>query len=307
MRLSGSMSDTLYAAVEAGGTKMVCGIGSAAGGSRATRRIETGEPDATIAAILDFFGEAQAEHGPVAAVGVATFGPVDLDPASPSFGTITTTPKPGWPGTPLLARIRDGLDVPAAIDTDVNAAALAEALCGAPEERRSLAYATIGTGVGVGLVIDGRGVTGLGHPEGGHILPRRHPAQDDFAGICPFHGDCLEGLASGPAIQAAWGGSLAELPPEHPAFAVQADYLGQLCATLILTVAPEHIVLGGGVMAQERLFPMIRAETLRRLAGYAGLWADPAVADARITPPGCAEPSGLTGAYLLAERAHSAT
>lgn len=293
----------LYAAIEAGGTKMVCGVGTADGGSRATFRVDTGDPAETIAAMVDFFKTARAEHGAIVAAGIATFGPVDLDPASPTFGAITTTPKPHWSGVNLRSAIAGALGVPTAIDTDVNAAALAEAQLGAAKGRRSVAYVTIGTGIGVGIVNQGVTVAGLGHPEGGHLLPRRNTGHGDFAGTCPYHGDCLEGLANGPSIIAAWGGSLADLPADHPAFAIEADYLGQLCASLILTVAPEHIVLGGGVMAQERLFPMIRAETLRRLAGYAALWADPAVAEARITPPGCSEPPGLLGAYLLAAAA----
>ncbi|USI73125.1 ROK family protein [Sphingomonas morindae] len=298
-------SDTspLYGAIEAGGTKMVCGVGAARTGSRATFRTDTRAPEATVAAMIAFFREAQGRHGPLAAVGIGTFGPVDLDPASPDYGAITTTPKPGWPGTNMRRMLAEALGVPVAIDTDVNAAALAEARLGAAKGRNSVVYATIGTGVGIGIVVGGRAITGYGHPEGGHLLVRRHADHGDFAGICPYHGDCLEGLASGPAIKAAWGASLAELPEDHPAFAIEADYLGQMCASLILTVAPEHIVLGGGVMNQERLLPMIRAETLRRLAGYAALWSDPAVADARITLPGCTEPPGLLGAYLLAEQA----
>lgn len=293
--------DTLYAAIEAGGTKIVCGIGSAGGGSRETARIETTRPDETIPQILAFFRDAQARHGRVAAAGIATFGPVDLDPGSPTYGHITTTPKPGWQDADLLGPIARGLGVAAAIDTDVNAAALAEAQLGAAKGRNAVAYATIGTGIGVGIVARGLTVKGLGHPEAGHLLPRRHPDHADFEGVCPYHGDCLEGVAAGPAIKAAWGAPLDELAPDHPAFAVEADYLGQLCASLVLTVAPEHIVLGGGVMSQDRLFPLVRAETLRRLAGYAALW-DEAAAETRITPPGCTEPPGLVGAYLLAEQ-----
>ena len=293
----------LFGAIEAGGTKMVCGVGDARGGSRDTCRIDTRDPESTIGAIIAWFRAAQETHGPLNAIGIASFGPLDLDRGSPDFGAFTTTPKPGWPGANLPRTIGAALGLPTAIDTDVNAAALAEAQFGAAKGKRAVAYVTIGTGIGVGLVSDRHTIVGLGHPEGGHLLPRRHPAHGDFAGICPYHGDCLEGLAAGPAIAAAWGGSLADLPAGHDAFTVEADYLGQLCATLILTVAPEHIVLGGGVMAQESLFPMVRAQTLRRLAGYAALWADPAVAEARITPPGCVEAPGLIGAYLLAEAA----
>lgn len=291
----------LIAGIEGGGTKMVLGLGSAGGGSIATAHVPTRDPDATLADIAAFFAAA-ARARDIAAVGIASFGPLDLDPASPGYGRITTTPKPGWAGADLPAALSDAFGVAVAIDTDVNAAALAEATLGAARGQSSVAYVTVGTGIGVGLVIGGRMVHGLGHPEAGHLLPRRHARHGAFAGSCPFHGDCLEGLASGTAIHAAWGAALDRLPADHPAWEVEADYLGQLCATLILTVAPEHIVLGGGVMAEERLFAPVRAETARRLAGYAALWDEAALA-ARITPAGCAGPPGLIGAYLLAERA----
>ncbi len=291
----------VFGAIEAGGTKMMCGVGDARGGSRGTTRIETRDPDRTIADIVAFFAAMTARYGAAAAIGIASFGPLDLDPASPDYGALTTTPKPGWSGANLRQSIAAALGVPIAIDTDVNAAALAEATCGAAAGRRTVAYVTVGTGIGVGLVTGGRTIAGFGHPEAGHLLPRRNPLHGDFAGTCPYHGDCLEGLASGPAIRAAFGATLAEVDAAHPAWAIVSDYLGQLCASLILTASPEHIVLGGGVMAQARLYPMVRAETLRRLAGYAALWRPDGVAEARITPPGTAEPPGLIGAYLLAE------
>jgi len=299
-----TMVAPLYAAVEAGGTKIVCGVGSAETGSLETARIETGEAAATIRAIIDFFGAAGARHGPIQAAGIASFGPLDLDPESPSWGRITTTPKPGWQGVDLRGSIADALGVRTGINTDVNAAALAEATHGAARGRKNVAYVTVGTGIGVGLLSGGRMVHGLGHPEAGHLRLPRHERHAGFAGICPFHGDCLEGLSSGPAIKAAWGGSLDMLADDHPAWEVEAHYLAELCATLILTVAPEHIVLGGGVMSQQRLLPAIRAATLQSLAGYAAAWVAPDTADARITGPGCKEPSGLVGAYLIAEEAH---
>jgi len=295
------MTDQLYAAVEAGGTKIICGIGSAEGGSLETARIETGDAGPTIQAIVDFFTAASRRHGPIQAAGIASFGPLDLDPDSPSWGRITTTPKPGWQGIDLRGNIADGLAVPAGINTDVNAAALAEAWHGAARGCKNVAYVTVGTGVGVGLLSGGKMVHGLGHPEAGHLKLRRHERHAGFDGVCPFHGDCLEGLASGPAIKAAWGSSLDKLPADHVAWEVEAHYLAQLCATLILTVAPEHIVLGGGVMSQSRLLPAIRAATVDSLAGYAAAWAEPGTAEARITSPGCKEPSGLIGAYLIAE------
>lgn len=291
------MGAPLFAGVEAGGTKFLCGIGSAAGGSLDTLTIATRDPDATLAEIGAFF----ARHGRVAALGIGSFGPLDLAPDSKSYGHILRTPKPGWEGTDLLGRLRDMLGVPAAIDTDVNAAAVAEAR--AADGARDLAYITVGTGIGVGLVVAGRPVHGIGHPEAGHIMPRRHRAHQGFAGICPFHGDCLEGLASGPAIIAAWGAPLSGLAQDHVAWEIVADYLAQLCATLFLATAPDRIVLGGGVMAHHRLMAPIRERTRVLLGGYVRGLTEATELERRITTPRCAEPSGLIGAYMLAEQA----
>ncbi len=299
--MKGTTSGAAFAAVEAGGTKFVLGIGSAAGGSIARATVATRDPAATVADIARFFADA-GRGTDIAALGLASFGPVDLDPASPRHGHILASPKRAWSGFDLLGALRRALGgIPAGIDTDVNAAALAEAATGAGRGAGDLAYATIGTGIGVGLVVDGRAVHGIAHPEAGHIRPRRHPGHGDFAGICPFHGDCLEGLASGPAITACWGAELSALPPDHPAWAIQAGYVAQLCAMLILTLAPERIVLGGGAM-RPGLFAPVRAELATQLAGY-GVGADPPALEHRITAPRCPEPSGLTGAYLLAARA----
>jgi fructokinase len=291
----------MFGAVEAGGTKFVCAIGTSAEALEVTR-FETADVDTTLGSVEQFFRDAAGRHGPIAALGVGSFGPLQLDRTAPDYGRITTTPKPGWSGADMPDRLGKALGVPVAIDTDVNAAALAEAALGAGRGRRTLAYVTIGTGIGVGIVIDRQPVHGLGHPEGGHLMLRPHSGHAGFAGICPYHGDCLEGLASGPAIIAAWGASLAELPADHAAWAIQADYIGQLCATLILTVAPEHIVLGGGVMAQDRLIEAARHATADRLAGYCASWTPTMLAE-RITAPGCTTPSGLVGAFLLAEQA----
>ncbi len=292
---------TIHGAIEAGGTKFVCAVGSAATGSLRTATIPTRDPDATFAEVATFFREA-ADFGSVAGIGVASFGPVGVDPASPDYGKILATPKPGWEGTDLLTRIRAFLDVPMAIDTDVNAAALAEVRAAGPDMRQ-LAYVTVGTGIGVGLVSEGRPVHGIGHPEAGHILVRRHPAHEGFAGTCPFHGDCLEGLAAGPAVSSAWGAPASELAADHPFWEVEADYLAQLCMTLFLTMAPQRIVLGGGVMKQERLIPLIRARTADLLGGYVQAARDEAAMERLIVPPACTEPSGLVGAILLAEQA----
>jgi fructokinase len=295
---------TIYGAIEAGGTKFVCALGTAETGSLRTATIPTRDPGSTFAEVAAFFDGA-AELGRVAGIGIASFGPVGVDAAAGDYGKILATPKPGWEGTDLLARVRDFLDVPLAIDTDVNAAALAEVAAAGPEISQ-LAYVTVGTGIGVGLVTEGRAVHGIGHPEAGHVLVRRHPAHEGFAGTCPFHGDCLEGLAAGPAIAAAWGAPASELPAAHPFWDVEADYLAQLCMTLFLTMAPQRIVLGGGVMQQRRLLPIIRVRTAQMLGGYVQGARDLAAMERRILPPACREPSGLVGAYLLAKRAAQA-
>lgn len=292
----------MFAAIEAGGTKFVCGIGNATG-SREQLVIPTRDVETTLSEAARFLEEAADRHGTIRAIGIGSFGPLDLDAKSNGYGRITTTPKPGWRDADLPAWFSRRFDVPVAINTDVNAAALAEAEVHGVDR---LAYVTIGTGIGVGVVVDGRTQQGFGHPEAGHMLVRRNPGHSTFAGCCPFHGDCLEGLASGPAIAAAWGDTLGNLPIDHPAWEMEADYVGQLCATLILTLAPDRIVLGGGVMNQQRLLPMIRSATLDRLAGYCAHWTERA-AETRIVGPACSEPSGLVGAFLLAERQLEAT
>lgn len=291
---------TIYAGIEAGGTKFVCGIGSAERGSIATARVDTQDPERTFAEVAKFFA-GHADKG-IAAAGIASFGPVDLDRASSSYGHILATPKPGWQQADLAGRVAAMLDVPVMLDTDVNAAAIAEARARPGKAGQDLAYVTIGTGIGAGLVVGGRPVHGAAHPEMGHILVRKHAAHRDFAGACPYHGDCLEGLASGTAIRAAWGAGLDRLPQDHPAWEAEVDYLAQLCVTLILTTASATIVLGGGVMGQQALFPRIQARTAALLAGYVA-HCDAEDLATRIVPPALSEPPGLIGAYILASRA----
>jgi fructokinase len=294
------VTQRIFGAIEAGGTKFVCGIGGSRRGSIETCTISTRDPDTTFAEVAGFF-ESVRHHGELAAIGIGSFGPLDLDERSASHGHILRTPKPGWEGVDLLGQVKRLAGVPAAIDTDVNAAALAEATV-ARSGIRSLAYVTVGTGIGVGIVIDGRPVHGLGHPEAGHLMLRRHPAHESFAGTCPFHKDCLEGLASGTAIAAAWGATPSQLPADHVFWEVEAFYLAQLCGALFLTLAPEMIVLGGGVMSHRELFDPVRAKTVELLAGYVAGVSDEAQMIRRVVPPACAEPSGLIGSYLLAEQ-----
>ncbi|WP_174274062.1 ROK family protein [Sphingomonas bacterium] len=292
----------LYAGIEAGGTKFLLGVGSAREGSRVTRRIPTRDPDATFAEARAFFAE-HAPPGGYAGAGIASFGPVDLDRGSPSYGRVLKTPKIAWRDADLLAPMRAIFPGAIGLDTDVNAAALAEATLGAGHGRGSdLAYVTVGTGIGVGIVIAGAPLHGTLHPEAGHIFVRRHAALGDFAGVCPTHGDCLEGIASGGAIAARWGAGLDALPADHPAWAVEAEHIAQLCANLLLTLSPGTIVLGGGVMTQQALFAPIRARTAALIGGYVRD-AHEAALQQRIAAPACREAPGLIGAYLLAERA----
>ncbi len=292
----------LLGAMEAGGTKFVCAA-SKRGELLAQTRIPTRGPDATLAAALQFFATVMAEHGELSALGIAAFGPLDLRNTSPTFGRLLGTPKHGWAGTDLVAPFARRFGCPVAIDTDVNAAALAETLHGAARGCRTAVYVTVGTGIGGGAVVDGRTLRGSPHPEMGHIRIARHERDTTFAGVCPFHGDCLEGVASGPAIVARYGAPLDALPSDHEAITIVGHYLGQLTANVLLMISPERVILGGGVMSSEPLLRETRAATARLLNGYGGYGASAASLEQTIVAPGLGERSGIVGALVLAERA----
>lgn len=230
---------------------------------------------------------------------------MELDENSPKYGWITTSPKLAWVDQPLLPRMQQALGVPALIDTDVNAAALAEYELGAARGLKSCLYVTVGTGIGGGLIIEGNLVHGLMHPELGHILLRQEEADPAPDGFCPYHIGCLEGLANGPAIEKRWGVSAKELPPEHPAWDLEAAYLAQMCISAICTFSPEKIILGGGVMQQKHLFPKIRANVVERLNNYIGRPEILHGIDAYIVEPGLGTGSGAMGALLLAQKAYA--
>ena len=292
-----------FAGIEAGGTKFVCAAGSGPGDLLAETRFPTTTPAATLGAAIEFFQAQRARFGPPRALGIASFGPLDPQPGSPSYGSITSTPKPGWANVSLLGPLQQALGVPAGFDTDVNAAALGEGRWGAGQGQGNLVYLTVGTGIGGGGLVDGRPIHGLLHPEMGHMRVPHDRSADPFAGCCPYHGDCLEGLASGPAIEQRWGQPGESLPAGHPAWALEARYLAQGVANLVLTLSPQRIVLGGGVMAQARLFPLIRAEVRRLLNGYIrSPWLEGRL-DEYIVPPGLGTRSGVLGALALAEAA----
>ncbi|MDO5022074.1 MAG: ROK family protein [Eubacteriales bacterium] len=286
-----------YGALEAGGTKMVMGVLNENMEVVRSTACPTRPPDETMEDILAFF-----EGEKLDAMGIATFGPVNLDMDSPEYGNITSTPKLAWRDYPLYKTIKEALNVPTLVDTDVNAAALAEATMGAAKGLKNILYVTVGTGVGGGLLLDGKLVHGMLHPEWGHIPLSR--AEDDplQRGICPYHALCLEGLASGPAIQSRWATPAKEIPVDHRAWDLESYYLAQLCVTALMTVSVERIILGGGVMHQETLFPKIRAQVKDMLGGYL---QHPRVENLEelIVPPALYPDSGLIGAGLLAKAA----
>ncbi|MEM6648098.1 MAG: ROK family protein [Bacteroidota bacterium] len=293
------MSNSLLGAIEAGGTKFVCAIGTGPDDLCAVERFRTTTPDETLGRAIGFF---QQHDAPIAALGIGSFGPVDLNSTSATYGYITTTPKPHWANTDFGGTMRRALGCPVAFDTDVNAAARGEQRWGAAQDVDSALYITVGTGIGGGFISHGRALHGLIHPEMGHIRVPRHP-EDPFPGCCPFHGDCLEGMASGPAIHQRWGRPGAELPEDHPAWGIEAHYLGHAVATFALVLSPERIILGGGVMHQPLLLALIRSCVHDVLAGYVQHPALLRDIDQYIVAPDLGDRAGVLGALALAETA----
>lgn len=291
------MSGPLLGGVEAGGTKIVCLIGTGPDDIRAETRFPTGTPETAAARIVDFFRS--AEHA-VSALGIASFGPVAVDRRSPDWGHILKTPKPGWSGADLAGPLHDALGVPIALDTDVNGAALAEGRWGAARGLSDYAYITVGTGIGGGAVAGGALVHGALHPEMGHMPVPRDPDRDPYEGRCPFHGDCLEGLACGPAMAERWDMGVPDIPDGHRAWALEAEYLAVLAANLAYVLSPRRLIFGGGVMARRSLFAPLREATAARLGGY--LVVPPYDGDLSdyIVPPGLADRAGPLGALALA-------
>ena len=277
----------LFGAIEAGGTKFLCGVGTGPEDLRIIR-IPTASPAATVAEAVAFF----LHQGPLDAVGVGSFGPVDL-----RTGHITSTPKQGWRNYDLAGAVRNALNVPVGFDTDVNAAALGEARWGAAQGCPDFLYLTVGTGIGGGAMVNGRLVHGFLHPEMGHIRVPHDRGRDPFPGCCPYHGDCLEGLASGPALDARWGCPAETLAPGHPAWALEAEYLALALNNWTCVLSPRRVVLGGGVMQHPRLLERTAAELARLLNGY--------MPAAELVPPLLGSNSGVLGGLVLAQRAMS--
>lgn len=289
--------------MELGGTKCVCILGTGPEDVRAQERLPTGEREETLRQIESVLERWRAHHGAVAALGIASFGPVDLRVGTPGYGYITSTSKPGWRDTDVAQRLGRRLGTPVGFDTDVNGAAIAEGRWGAARGLRDFAYVTVGTGIGVGTIVNGRPVFGMNHTELGHIRVARK-AGDSFPGICPYHGDCIEGLASGPAIEARVGKPATQLPPDHPAWDFVAHGLGQLMHTMVLTTAPARIFLGGGVLGgQAHLFERIRQELKRSLNGYVEAPEIEHGLAQFIVPPGLGTMAGPLGALALAANA----
>lgn len=289
----------MYGAIELGGTKVCCGIGRSDNEFVERYIIKTRDPQSTLSDVFDFFEHSQAEYGELLAMGLASFGPVDLNPGSPTYGSILKTPKAGWSDFPLLKNIRERFAIPTAITTDVNAALLAEHRMGAAQGVDNAVYVTVGTGIGAGVMVSGEIVNGFLHPEVGHM---RIPT-DEVEGVCPFHGDCLEGLASGPAIFARTGQPAQDLPYDHPIWDEVACNLGDMCNNLIMTLATERIVLGGGVMSKAGLLEKIKQQLKRKLNDYLPIDNCTQGLDSLVVSAGLRDGAGLTGALLIAQHA----
>ena len=283
-----------YGSLEAGGTKMVCAIGDEQGNILERVSIPTLAPENTMPAILDFF-----KNKNISALGIGCFGPVDLDKKSPTYGHITTTPKLAWKNYDIVGVCEKELGVPVGFDTDVNGSALGEATWGCTKDLDNSIYITVGTGIGVGVIIDRKPYHGMLHPEGGHIFLARHPQDPMERGVCPYHELCLEGLASGPSIQARWGKPGVELADRKEVWELEAYYLAQAICSYIMILSPERIIIGGGVAHQEQMMPLIRKEVLRQMGGYIAAKGMQDL-DNYIVLPSLNDDQGILGALKLA-------
>ena len=284
-------------ALEAGGTKMVCAIGDENGNVFERVSIPTVTPEVTMPEMFAFFRGKGIE-----ALGIACFGPVDLNPSSSTYGYITTTPKLAWRNYDIVGAFRKEFGVPVGFDTDVNGSALGEATWGAARDVDSCIYITVGTGIGVGVMVDGKLLHGMLHPEAGHITLKKHP-EDTYAGHCPYHESCLDGLAAGPAIEERWGKKAIDLADNAKVWELEAYYLGQALVDYILVLSPKRIILGGGVMHQEQLMPLIRQEVIRQLNGYINTREIAEEIDRYIVLPQLNDNQGIMGCLRLAQMA----
>jgi len=284
----------LLGGIEAGGTKMVLAIGDENGQIFEKATIPTDTPDISVPKMIAFFKDKGIE-----ALGIGCFGPIDLNKNSDTYGYITTTPKPGWGNYDFAGAFREALQVPVGFDLDVNAAILGEVTWGAAKDSEVAIYITIGTGVGVGVSINGKLLHGLIHPEAGHMILQPHP-DDTYKGHCPYHGNCLEGMAAGPAVEERWGKKGVELADNPKVWELESYYIAQAIANYTLCYSPNKIILWGGVMHQEQMFPLIRKQVQEMLNGYLNSPMIKDRIDEYIVAPGLGDEPGIKGALRLA-------
>lgn len=287
----------MLGAIEAGGTKFVCAVGTSEGKVIERIKVDTLTPEETIPQVIAFFRKYELD-----ALGIGSFGPIDINKESLTYGNITSTPKSGWNHFPFVKTMEETLNVPIGFNTDVNAAALGEMMHGAAKGFNSCLYITVGTGIGAGAVAQGNLLQGFSHPEMGHILVRRHP-EDTYEGFCPYHHDCLEGMAAGPAIERRWGHKGHELQNKKEVWEMEAYYLAQALMQYILVISPKRIIMGGGVMKQAQLFPLVHQKVKELLNGYIPI---PEITDRieeYIVPPALGDDAGIVGAFMLAKQA----
>jgi fructokinase len=294
----------LYGGIEGGGTKFICAVGTDFNNIHTEARFQTTTPKETLGDVIDFFQQ-QNVFGKLASIGCACFGPLDLNPASHSYGYILPTPKPGWSNANVVGTLRSAFDIPIGFDTDVNGAALGERQWGVGQGLNTFIYLTVGTGIGAGAYVEGKLLHGLLHPEMGHIPLVHDKTKDPFDGTCPFHGDCFEGLASGVAIEKRWGQRGDELSNDHPAWELEADYIAQALTSFSFMVSPERIIIGGGIGSLPHLLPRIQQKTKELINGYIQSRIILENIESYIVIPGLGNHAGILGAIALAQQARS--
>ncbi len=292
-----------YGGIEGGGTKFVCAVGTGPNNILAETRFQTTTPQETMSQAVDFFKQQEASLGNLASIGFACFGPLDPNPASPTYGHILPTPKPHWAGANVVGMLRSAFDIPVNFDTDVNGAALGEWRWGNAQGLQTFIYLTVGTGIGGGAYVEGKLLHGLIHPEMGHIAVKHDFEKDPFDGVCPFHGDCFEGLASGIAVEKRWGKRSEQLSKDHPAWNLEAEYIAQALASYSFTLSPQRIIIGGGVGSLPHLLPKVQQRTKELINGYIQSPVILENIESYIVSPGLGNRSGVLGAIALAERA----
>jgi fructokinase len=293
----------LYGGIEAGGTKFICAVGTNPADLHDLTRIATRSPETTIQQVIAYFKQ-QEQKNNLLSIGIGSFGPLDINKSSSAYGHITSTPKPGWKNTNIYGKIRAAFPVPVGFDTDVNAAALGEYRWGAARGLSDFIYLTVGTGIGGGGMSNGRLLHGLLHPEMGHILIPHDSKEDPYQGKCPFHKNCFEGLASGPALKERWGEAGENLSDDHRAWDLEAEYISYALINYICTLSPQRIIIGGGVMQRKKLLPLIHEQVRKRLNDYIHLPEIEEEIEKYIVLPALGNRAGILGALALAEQSY---